>query len=195
MLSKFEKYDELIKSRLKEKRYIHSVNVAKKAAELAKDVDADEDTAFLAGLLHDICKNDTNENILKIFDEFGIILDDISKNEPKLWHAIAGSALVYNSVLPNNLEIANAIRYHTTGRANMSALEKCVFLADFISDERDYDDVDIIRESVKYGIDFAVFTALKLSLADLSRRERIIHVDSVYAYDFYLRLVKNKGLI
>ena len=79
---------ELLKSRLNEKRYEHSLAVADEARRLALKYGADQNKAYLAGLLHDITKNSSREEHLNIFNTFGIILDDVENNSEKLWQAI-----------------------------------------------------------------------------------------------------------
>lgn len=178
-----DEYDRLIQMCENRKRYIHSKNVAKKAVELAEKFNCDKRRAYLAGLLHDICKNETNENNLKLVQEFGIMIDEISRREQKLWHAIAGAAYIQYVLQLDDYDIINAVRYHTTGRAGASTLEKIIYLADFISDERDFDGVDKIRNSVESGLDNAMYTAAKFTIEDLAAAGRPIHPDSVAAYN------------
>lgn len=178
-----DEYDRLLQTRVNKKRYIHSKNVAKKAVELAEKFGCDKRRAYLAGLLHDICKNETIENNLKLVQEFGIMVDDISLREQKLWHAIAGAAYIQYILQLDDYDIINAVRYHTTGRAGASTLEKIIYLADFISDERDFDGVEKIRKSVDGGLDNAMYTATKFTIEDLAAAGRPIHPDSVAAYN------------
>ena len=81
----YEQIKELLKSRLNEKRYIHSLCVADEAKRLAVKYGADAEKAYLAGLLHDITKNATHDEQLLFFKQFGIMLDEITKNSEKLW--------------------------------------------------------------------------------------------------------------
>lgn len=178
-----DEYDRLIEERENRKRYIHSKNVAKKAEELAEKFGCDKRRAYIAGLLHDICKNETDENNLKLVEEFGIMVDDISRRERKLWHAIAGAAYIRYVLQLDDYDIINAVRYHTTGRAGASTLEKIIYLADFISDERDFDGVEKIRKSVDGGLDNAMYTAVRFTIQDLAAAGRPIHPDSVAAYN------------
>lgn len=187
----FEFYDDLIKNRLTPQRYYHSVCVAKKAAELAKEYGCDTDKAYLAGLMHDVCKNDDDEKILKIFNKFDIIIDKVSFRERKLWHAIAGAAYCKYELHLDD-EVCSAIRYHTTGRADMSLLEKIIFIADFVSDDRDYDDVDKVRDMLKYGLDNTVTFALNYSITDLCKMGKAIHPDTVDGYNFMIISAGNK---
>lgn len=119
-----KQYEEMVRSRLSEKRFVHSMNVAKAAEELAVQNGADPQKARLAGILHDIMKESPPEEQLKIMESSGIMLTDVERSAPKLWHAMAGAAYLQNVLGIEDSEVLNAVRYHTTGRANMSALEK-----------------------------------------------------------------------
>ena len=92
----YETYKEILKSRLNEKRYYHSLCVADEAKRLAIKYGGDIEKCYLAGLLHDITKNTSNEEHLQIFKSFGIMLNDIEKSAQKLWHAISGEAYIKN---------------------------------------------------------------------------------------------------
>ena len=174
----------LLKERLLEKRYIHSLNVADSARELAKKYGADEEKAYFAGLVHDVMKNASDEEQLQIMEKGGIILSRTEKNNPKLWHAMAGECYLRIEKGITDEDILNAVRYHTTGRAGMSFLEKVVYIADYISAERDYGDVDVMRDlSMNKGLDEAALYALKYSFRSLSEKEKLIHTDSVEYYN------------
>lgn len=174
----------LLRERLVEKRYIHSLNVADSARELAIKYGADEEKAYFAGLVHDIMKNASEEEQLQIMEKGGIILSRTEKENKKLWHAMAGECYLRIEKGITDEDILNAVRYHTTGRAGMSLLEKVVYIADYISVERDYDDVDVMRElSINKGLDEAALYALKFSFKSLSKKEKLIHTDSVEYYN------------
>ena len=183
-------YKEVLKSMLTEERYKHSLLVAEKARELAKKYDADIEKAYVAGLLHDICKDLSHEKLLQTMDEFGIILDSTEKRKSKLWHAIAGAVYVKNVLKIEDSDIYNAIRYHTTARANMSVLEKVLYLADYVSDDRTYNGVNDMRKAVKVSMEYAMLYALKFCISDLCERERAVHVDTVNAYNEIILGVK-----
>lgn len=185
-----ETYIELLRGRLKEKRFLHSLNVAASAVELAKRFGANEDKAYIAGLLHDITKNETDENQLQIMASGGIILTETQKNNPKLWHAMSGSVYLKQTLGITDEEILGAVRWHTTGKAGMSLLEKVVFIADYISAERDYPDVDVMRHLAETSLDAAALYALKFSMRNLSEKEKPICEDSVA---YYNELIIRKG--
>ncbi len=173
----------LIKSRMGEKRYIHSVNVSKSAVELAKRYGADVEKAELAGILHDCCKEISRDEMLQIITNGGIILDATEKNSSKLWHAIAGSVYIRDELGINDEDIINAVRYHTTGREGMSLLEKVIFVADFIGAERDYEDVDIMRKKAFENLEDAMLYGLRFTIMNLSQKELTIHINAVECYN------------
>ena len=179
----YESLKAVLQKRLNEKRYYHSLCVANEAKRLAEKYGGDSDKAYLAGLLHDITKNAPDEEHLQIFKEFGIILNDIEKNAKKLWHAMSGAEYVKNILGINDPEIIDAIRYHTTAKADMSLLAEILYLADFTSKDRDYEDVDVIRAYVDESLCKAFVYALQYSITDLVNQGRAIHPDTVEAYN------------
>lgn len=179
----YEPLKGILQKRLNEKRYYHSLCVADEAKRLAEKYGGDKDKAYLAGLLHDITKNAPDEEHLQIFKEFGIILSDIEQNAKKLWHAMSGAEYVKNVLEINDPEIIDAIRYHTTAKADMSLLAKILYLADFTSKDRDYEDVDVIREYVDESLEKAFVYALQYSITDLVNQGRAVHPDTVNAYN------------
>lgn len=180
---KYTEYKELLKNRLTPKRYNHSLCVADEAVRLAEKYGGDTEKAYLAGLLHDITKNATQEEHLHIFEEFGIILNSVEKNAEKLWHAISGAAFIEHKLNICDNEIITAVRYHTTARKNMTLLEKLLYLADFTSADRDYDDVDVMRQKVDISIQSALEYALSYTINDLVSQNKPLHLDTVEAYN------------
>ena len=179
----YAKYKAILEKRLNPKRYHHSLCVADEALRLAKKYGCDTKKAYLAGLLHDITKNATQEEHLHIFDKFDIMLNSVEKNAEKLWHAISGAAYIEYELGITDKDIITAVRYHTTAREGMSLLEKILYLADYTSADRDYDDVDIMRQKVEISIDAAMNYALTYTINDLVERRKLLHLDTVKAYN------------
>lgn len=181
----------LLRKKLDDYRFLHSLNVAESAAVLAQMYGDDAEKAYFAGLVHDIMKNATKEEQLQIMEKGGIILSRTEKNNPKLWHAMAGEAYLRAEMGITDKDILSSVRYHTTGRAGMSLLDKIVYIADYISAERNYPDVDVMRHlALTKSLDEAALYALKYSFASLSENERLIHTDSV---EYYNELIINKN--
>lgn len=178
-----DKYKDIIRPLMGDKRYNHSVNVSKEAVRLAKKYGADVEKAAIAGILHDVTKEFDEQKQLQIFDSGDIILTDVEKSTSKLWHAISGSVYVQTELGITDCDIINAIRYHTTGRANMSLLEKVIFLADFTSEERDYPDVEVIREKADKSLEEGMLYGIQFTLSVLLARQGCISEDALGAYN------------
>ena len=186
MSDKYLSYKQILQKRLTPKRYNHSVCVAEEAVRLAEKYGGDLEKAYLAGLLHDITKNSSEQEHLHIFNEFGIMLNDIEKNAQKLWHAISGAAYIEHVLKIKDNDIITSVRYHTTARANMSHFEKIIYLADFTSADRDYDDIDIMRQKVDISVEEALKYALSYTINDLVSQEKQLHLDTILAYNQYI---------
>lgn len=186
----YEEYKLLLKTRLDDYRFYHSLCVADEAKRLAEKYGCEGERAYLAGLLHDVTKNSPKEEHLQIFSQFGIMLNDIEKNAAKLWHAMSGAAYVEHFLNIKDDEIISAIRYHTTAKADMTVLEKIIYLADFTSMDRDYSDVAVIREYVNESLDKAFIYALQYSICDLVKNKKCVHLDTIAAYN---QAVSNGG--
>ncbi len=181
---KYKSYIDLIGSRLSEKRFIHSVNVAKAGVALAERYGGDKEKAYLAGILHDIMKEEKPEIQLQMLKKHDIMTDTVTLGAPPLWHAKTGAIFCKEQLGIDDQDLLNAISYHTTGRANMSQLEKLVFLADYIGEERDYQDVDVMRAETMISMERGMRYALAFSIQDLVNRDKTIHLDTVAAYNF-----------
>ena len=178
-----EKIITLIRSKLNADRFNHSLNVADSAKELALIYGADADKAYTAGLLHDVMKNASPEEQLGVLSEAGIELMPVERENKKLWHAIAGAAYVKFVMGIDDRDIIRAVRYHTTGRAGMSLVERIVYLADYISADRNYNGVEDMRRLCRSDSDEAILYALTFGIPDLVSKGRVIHPDSIDLYN------------
>ena len=143
MKIKKEYKDKLFKD-LGEKRFNHSMRVVDMALKLNEIYKIDEDKVYLAAFFHD-CAKYNEQKYIKLLE---IDNDEMSKKliqSPTL-HSYIGAKVAKKVYNIKDKDILNAINYHTTGRANMSDLEKIIFLADAIEEKRDYDGVDEIRK-------------------------------------------------
>lgn len=194
-MSKYEEFDEyerLIKELLSKKRFVHSMNVADECYKLAEKYGGDKKRCYLAGLLHDVMKEETPEKQRQFVLESGLSPDPAEIATKSLWHAVAGAYYVREKLKIDDAEVINAIRYHTVGCARMTLLEKIVYLGDMISAERDYKDVERLREYCYNDIDVAMSVALCYQLADISGKCGYIPVSTFEAYNYYLRFNENK---
>lgn len=178
-----EEIIELLREKLTPQRFEHSMCVAASARKLANKYGADAEKAYTAGVLHDIMKNETPAVQLKIMNDADIILNSAEKMNPKLWHAIAGEAFLRNNLKIEDEEILAAVRYHTTARVGMTMLEKVLYIADFISADRDYEGVEAMRSAAEKSLEEAMLEGLRFSLEELAKGGFAIHPDSVAAYN------------
>ena len=177
-----EQYVDIIRGRLTPRRFEHSLAVARKAQQIAEKYGADPVKAYRAGLLHDILKDTDGDSQLQILKDFDILLDAVEQHAPKLWHARAGAVFLEKILGITDRDILNAVRYHTTGRAGMSLLEKVLYLADFTSDDRDFPDIEVMRDLVEKDLRAAMVYAVDYTIRDLEEQGRPVHPDTLACY-------------
>ena len=169
---------------LSSERIAHTAGCEHEAVQLAKLWGEDPEKAAVAGILHDSTKNLSYEEQLILCDKYGIILDNAQRENPKLLHAITGAALA-KDLFGVSEEISQAIRWHTTGKPDMSTLEKIIYLADYIEPTRDFEGVEQLRELAHEDLDKALALGLEMSLEELRRQNVEPHKDTVEACLWY----------
>lgn len=189
----WDEYDHLLRQKLTLKRYQHSIAVMERAVQLAKRYDVDVEKAKLAGLLHDVMKDEDKINLLQFIEDSDILLSVVEKNGPPLWHAIGGFLYVRDVLKIEDADVLNAIRYHTTGRANMSKLEQVVYLADLTSADRDYPDVEETRRRSEESLDSGMRYAMDYLICDLANKGNMLHQDTVDCYNELIERELNKN--
>ena len=150
-------------------RVAHVLGCRDTAARLAKIWGVDPDIAARAGLLHDITKALDGPLQLTLCDEYGTILDDFSAKYPKTLHALTGS-MVAERIFGESPEIVAAIRSHTTGKANMTALEKIIYIADYMEPNRDFPGVEKLRHLAETDLNAALKCGLEQTLDHLKNQ-------------------------
>lgn len=125
-----------LKEVLSEKRYLHTIGVAYTASALAMCYGISHRKALVAGLLHDCAKEYSDAELLQACNQSGLPVSEYETNNPHLLHGRYGAYLAQNRYHVSDEEIVNAIRFHTTGRPNMTELEQIIFLADYLEPER-----------------------------------------------------------
>ncbi len=182
-------FKKLIKGKLIEDRFVHSLNVADSAKLLAEKYGEDTEKAYTAGLLHDVMKNASDFEALSAIEKARFQMSVCEKANKKLWHAISGAAFVKTELGITDEDFVNSIRYHTTARCGMSLLEKIIYVADYISAERNYPDVDVMRALADKNLNEAILYSLKYTISTLVKRNSPIHPDSL---ELYNELIINK---
>ena len=177
-------------STLSDGRFYHTECVAKCARALAYRTGADPDQTEIAAFLHDIMKEQSDAVLLKTMQGSAIMQDNYLSEYRPLWHAFAGASYVRNE-LGVSQEIADAVFYHTSGHAAMTPMEKSVFLADYISEDRVFEGAAEVRKIAETDIDLAVAAALKNMIRHLAEQGKVIQPMSLEAYNYYIYRMKD----
>lgn len=168
---------------LRRTRVPHVLGTEETAAKLALRWGVDEETARRTALLHDCTKKLNGEQHRELIRQYHIRLDEEERDEEKLYHAITGAA-VAKHVFGVPPEIENAIRWHTTGKADMTALEKIIYLADYIEPTRDIPGLAELRRLAFADLDGAMLLGCTMAVEDLRKRGVTVHSNSVRARDY-----------
>ena len=188
----YDEYEELLKERLSKKRFTHSMNVAEECGKLAERYGADVKRCYLAGMLHDIMKEDLPDRQRQCVLDSGLSPDPAELTAKGLWHGVAGAYYVREVLKIDDPEVISAIRYHTVGCARMTLMEKIVYLGDMISEDRSYKGVEKMREYCYSDIDLAMSVALIYQIVSVSGKCSEIPVSTYEAYNYYLKFNKDK---
>ena len=171
---------------LKPSRIAHVAGCESEAVRLAMHWGEEPETAAEAGILHDITKKLNFDEQLILCGKYGIINDNLELNCPKLLHAKTGAALA-RELFGVSDRVYEAIRWHTTGKPDMTLLEKIIYLADYIEPTRDFPGVDKLRELCFEDIDAAMALGLEMSLEDIRSYGEEPYKDTVEACEWYNR--------
>lgn len=173
----------LLRQRLSEKRYLHSLGVAKTAKMLAEKNGADPEKAEIAGLLHDITKNLGPSEQIEFCREKGIALTEDDILSPQVIHAVSGAWYVKNVLGIDDEDILSAVRYHTTGKRGMNTLDKIIYVSDLVEPTRNYSDVDYYRKLAENDLDRALFEGMSWIIGDKKKKGENIHKDTLEMFD------------
>jgi len=181
-----QKIQEKLKSLLNPGRYEHTIGVMHTAASMAMCWGGNISNALLAGLLHDCGKFGTDQEQMKRCQEFKVELTDSEIRVPALVHAKLGAYYAQYEYQVTDQKILDAIRYHTTGRPDMTLLEKIIFLADYIEPYRnEIPGLDEIRQMAFRNIDKAVCMASYNTINYLKSIGQEIEPATINTYEFY----------
>lgn len=180
-----ERMKEALKERLTVERFEHVLRVTALATSLAKKHSVSVEEAEQAALLHDIAKcmdKDTLRERLQTSDEDQSLL----AFHHELWHGPVGAVIAREEFGVVNKDVLNAVRYHTTGRAHMSQLEKLIFVADLIEPGRNFPGIDRLRDLANQSIDAGMEAAICHSMDYLLAKRVAISPDAFHCYNEYM---------
>ena len=175
---------EKVLEHLDEHRVAHVAGCESEAVRLAMHWGEDPELAAEAGILHDITKSLSYNEQLQLCEKYGIINDNSELEAPKLLHAKTGAAMA-RELFGVSDTVYEAIRWHTTGKPDMSLLEKILYLADYIEPTRDFEGIDELRELAFSDLDGAMVLGLGMTIDEIRRSGREPYVDTLDAYAWY----------
>ena len=184
---------ELVRGRLSDKRYEHTINVKKMAVKLAKRYGADEEKAALAAILHDSAKEISKDEMREIMRQYPQYSEGGESRPTPVWHGICASILARTQWGVEDEAILSAIACHTAGKPGMSKLDKIVYLADMTSAERDWPGVNKLRKLELKDLDAAMLAALKQTNDFVLSQGKPLDPVSKAAYDDIKARVNARG--
>lgn len=170
-------------SMVKAKRIRHIMGTEEEAVRLARRWGADETAARRAGILHDCTKYWSVEEHLRCCEQYGMELDEMERHSEKLLHSKSG-ACIARHVFGEPEEVCSAICFHTTGRVNMTLLEKILYIADYMEPNRSFEGVEELRRLAYEDLDAAVLKGCEMSITDMEKRGYTIHPNTQQACDW-----------
>ena len=188
----YQEYEQEVQRHLTDRRFYHSQCVAREAARLAQRYGADVEKARLCGILHDIMKDTPPEEQLKILEDSGIILTKTQRQNKKLWHALSGAAYLETVLGITDGEVISAVACHTSGKGDMTLLEKVLFVADYISADRDYPGVEELRQVADRSLEEAMVEGILFTVNELMEQRLPVAAESIAAYNDAICTLKEK---
>lgn len=170
-------------SMIKAKRIPHVRGTEQTAVALAERWGADPEKARRAAILHDCTKYLTLAEQLKLCEKYDILLDSLEREAVKLLHSKTGAALAEH-VFGEPAPVCEAIRWHTTGKENMSTLEKVIYLADYMEPSRNFDGVESLRALAWEDLNAAVALGLRMTVEEMEERGNPVHPNTLKALEW-----------
>ncbi len=188
---------EKVEKNLSHKRYLHSLGVAYTAASLAMAHKLDADQAFLAGLLHDCAKELSVDKTLKYCKEHNIVLSEEYKSCFGVVHGLTGSFMAREKYKICDEQVLSAIRYHVSGKPDMTSLEEMIFIADYIEPSRKFssEEFDLMRKAAFSNLRLGVYLVSESICSYLLNSGNKVVSEIVETRDFYKEYCRNAGLI
>ena len=173
-------------SYLKPKRMPHVLGTEQEAVRLVRRYGGDETQARIAALLHDCTKKLDMAQQLALCERYGIMLDELEQKALKLLHSKTGAAIA-RDVFGVEDDVYSAILYHTTGKPDMTLLEKIIYLADYIEPTRDFPGVDELRKTVYEDMDKGLLMGLTMTIQEMEEMGNPVHHLTRDARDYLLK--------
>lgn len=188
----FDQIEAYLRENLTDSRYRHTLGVVDITEKLSEKYGADKSKARYAALIHDCAKNMSVEMQMTILKDRGIQLDEISIESPQILHGLVGAIIAKENMGIDDEEILDAVKYHTTGRRDMSKLEKIIYIGDYIEPNRTYPGVDRLREITFSDLDKGVLMGFDNTISYVIKQGQLVHHFTFQARNYLILEMKKK---
>ncbi len=187
-----DKLESDIKNILSDYRYTHTMAVLTLSKQLAMHYGADVQSITVCALLHDYAKEMTKEEKIKYLTDNNLYVDEFVLGNIELSHGIIAKDIAVKKYGIKDKDMLNAIEYHTTGRPEMSVLEKILFLSDSLEPNRKFKEIPELTKLAFNDIDQAIVECIKIKLDYTKETGKLEHPLGITAYDYYSKLIKER---
>ena len=178
---------------LDKERYEHTLGVMYTAASMAMCHGADVEQALMAGLLHDCAKCISGDSKIRMCEKYHLNVSDVERSNPSLLHAKLGAFLAAKKYHIGDRTILNAIACHTTGKPEMTLLDKILYIADYIEPNRaELPDMSEARRLAFEDIDECLYLLLRDSLVYLQTKGLPVDPATEKTYNYYKKYLGKK---
>lgn len=171
-----------------EKRFNHSIRVMETALRLAEKYNCDIKQVKIAALLHDCAKYLDKLYLLKMANDFDIILDNVMRETPELIHGPLGAKIAEKEYNIKDIDILNAIEFHTTGRENMTLLDKIIYISDYVEPGRNFPGVGEVRDLAFNNLNDSILLAMNNTIRFLVDQNSLIHLNTIRARNYLIKI-------
>lgn len=180
-----EELIEEVKTRLSKKRFNHVLRVEETALELAEQYDVNPEKVSIAALLHDVAKEEPDNEMRDLVISENLDLDLLQYGN-QIWHAPVGAVQAKRDFEITDEEIINAIIFHTVGSPEMTAVEKVIFVADYIEPGRDFEEAIEARKLAEKSLEEVIQYKLKSTIIDLIKQNKKIYPKAIDSYNAWI---------
>ncbi|UOR12247.1 bis(5'-nucleosyl)-tetraphosphatase (symmetrical) YqeK [Halobacillus amylolyticus] len=180
---------EFVQPHLTETRYEHTVRVTETALILANRFGSNQEKTEVAAILHDYAKYKSKEDMKRWIVADRRLSKDLLHHHHELWHGPVGAIMLEQEIGLHDSAIQSAIASHTSGKKNMSIMDKVVFLADYIEPGRGFPGVEEVRKTAETNLNAACLQALSNTIQFLTKKSRSVYPDTIHAYNDLIAII------
>jgi predicted HD superfamily hydrolase involved in NAD metabolism len=181
---------EYLKENLKINRFKHSLGVRDTAEKLAKLYNVNVYNTKIAGLVHDCAKCMSDEELISIANKNNITIDEVFEETPNLLHGPVGAVIARDKMGISDKDILSAVAYHTTGKEDMTLMEKIIYIADYIEPGRNFPGVNDIRNDALINLDKTLLDCFNNTIKHVINKGQLLHVNTIKGRNYLISQYK-----